>query len=144
MREIEFRGKTSSDVCGFNKINDGTWVYGYYRDKIGLPIISQFENCNYIDYEIDRETLGQYTGYKDKNGKKIFENDIIFLEEEKLYGLVCFEYGRWYVFWYGWIDEGIGYVFDIVNENPLDDENTNDNQIWLAIVGNKYDNPELK
>lgn len=145
MREIEFRGKTSSDVCGFNKIKDGEWVYGYFRDKIGLPVISQFENCNYIDYEIDRETLGQYTGLKDKNGKKIFEGDIIHIEEENLYGLVCFENCQWYVYYYGWIDkEGIGYVFDIVNENPLADELlTNENKIWLPIVGNIYDKPKL-
>jgi len=135
MREIEFRGKSPMT----NK-----WVYGYLFFDNEKKEYQIRDKKGWFTYLCVDESIGQYTGYKDKNGKKIFENDIIFLEEEKLYGLVCFEYGRWYVFWYGWIDkEGIGYVFDIVNENPLDDENTNDNQIWLAIVGNKYDNPEL-
>lgn len=139
MREIEFRAK-----CVFR---DG-WVYGFYSPLIWYPSNEQTPSIKELtggDVQIKPDTLGQYTELKDKNGKKIFDGDIIFLEEEKLCGLVCFEYGRWYVFWYGWIDkEGIGYVYDIVNENPLYDELiVNEEKIWLNVVGNKYDNPEL-
>ena len=136
MREIEFRGKSPMT----NK-----WVYGYPFFDSEKKEYQIRDKKGWFTYLVVDESVGQYTGLKDKNGKKIFEDDIIHIEEENLYGLVCFENCQWYVYYYGWIDkEGIGYVYDIVNENPLADELlTNENKIWLEIVGNKYDNPEL-
>ena len=57
MREIEFRGQ---------QINTKQWVYGYlYREK-GLYLIC--ENIRYVEAEpIFLDTVGQYTGLKDKN-----------------------------------------------------------------------------
>ena len=143
MREILFRAKTK---------NSGRWAYGdlvtqRYNSRQGIHIYEKNDKMQsgYQFVRIDKKTICQYTGVKDKNNKEVYDGDIIYLEEEHLYGKVCWENLRWYVYWYGWIDkEGLGIVYDIVNENPLSDELlTSEDKIWVAVVGNIYDNPEM-
>ena len=85
MREILFRGK---------RVDDGEWVYGSFC----MDALEQFNGLCGVDgfirlydktkrkmqsYEVDRETVGQYTGKTDKNKKRVFDGDIIRMFDAK-------------------------------------------------------------
>ncbi len=130
MREIEFRAKTLSEITNGNLKKDGTWVYGYYRDRIGCPTISEFSfaDADYIDYEVDVKTLGQYTGLKDKNGTKIFEGDIVNMLNINDYPMQI----KWNKKWARFI------FYNLVDKTEM---NLFTEQ--CEVIGNIYDNPEL-
>ena len=74
MRKSEFRGK---------RIDTGEWVYGhgYMIDNatVGHPVYV-YSDARFKHYKVDPDTVGQYTGFVDRNGVKIFKGDIFEFE----------------------------------------------------------------
>lgn len=134
MKENLFHGKQK---------DNGEWVEGcLLGNDVIVPKGQSFYIChNILDsalmvYEVIPETVGQYAGSPDKNGKKIFEGDICEVTmftcegEDKHYLCeVCFDCGS-FVF-----RERSG--FDILPVDIYDFETD------VEVIGNIYDNPEL-
>lgn len=129
MREYLFRGKRK---------DNGEWVYwNIYGDfctlegektKYKRKAANGEVNLYYIyDYLIDHETIGQYIGKTDKNGKKIFEGDIVAMPAYvggKHKAVVYFKGGKFAV-------DGSNYGFkDIAPKR-------------MKVIGNIYDNKEI-
>jgi uncharacterized phage protein (TIGR01671 family) len=127
MREILFRGKG---------IGTGKWAYGYlYEDKlIGCNILQTTPSIKSI--LVEPETIGQFTGLTDKNGKKIFEGDIVGFEDGMSTESGYAESGCTGCVY--WDKETASFQVD----NRLSAESYEVLE-ECAIIGNIYDNPEL-
>lgn len=123
MRIIKFRGKD---------IETGEWVYGDLHVLCNRPHIHTEQTA--YPYAGKRsfvapETIGQFTGLYDKNGKEIYEGDILAVQgiDEKLE--VRFVRGVFAFLWNG----------DLDNEFPTGSPTHE----WAEVIGNIHDNPEL-
>lgn len=139
-REILFRGKHIHAMDSNEHLN-GTWVHGYLSDENYI-----YDKSLEGEFLVDEDTICQYTGLTDKNGKKIFEGDIL--------------RGFQYPFCY---DGEYNYYAEIIFENcsfmtythknpsscvrGISDGNTDLMEDWVSedweVIGNIYDNPEL-
>ena len=133
MREILFKAKTKV-IAGYDYNNgkdDGEWGKGYLYDDIGCWEIRQFEfsRANYVSYEVDPETVCQYTGLTDKDGTKIWENDIVRVisEDDELFVI-------------HWDKDTARYTID---SDTLSCDFDNFYSYELEVIGNIFDNPEL-
>ena len=138
MREILFRGK---------RIDNGEWIEGFYgirlenllkpeRHYIMQPTVcSDFILSYFVDYIVDPATVGQFTGLTDKNGKKIFEGDILrsdYDDDDDDCGTAIEE-----VVWHdnGWCIKEKDYTPDWMSSAMT--------MIYSQVIGNIHDNPEL-
>ena len=126
MRKILFRGKRvydgkwSESVCPYGEMHNGTVTYDY-----------------------DRNTVGEYTGLPDKNGKKIFEGDIVKEQDDKCIGVV-----RYGTYDSPFNSDGLGghMGFYIEWEEGRIKLRRRDIVFWsdvIDVIGNIFDNPEL-
>lgn len=120
MREILFRGK---------RVDNGEWVYGNYHNhsiEKSISFYKVFVGTPMTMYAVIPESIGQYTGLKDKNGKRIFEGDVI-KDDKHLYLI------EWYAG-----DFDAGFLPFICSENCRAVRSCN-----CEIIGDIHDNPEL-
>jgi uncharacterized phage protein (TIGR01671 family) len=126
MREILFRGK---------RVNDGKWVYGNYAftDNDGKQHFIYQNNA--FEYAVIPETVGQYTGLTDKNGKRIFEGDICQTKGYKLIDEKPFEivWNDYYSGWF-WQDIEVSRETDTLTKTVAE---------LTEVIGNIHDNPKL-
>ena len=134
MREILFRAK---------RLDNGEWVEGFYCNLGGkyhyiltgmLDITKGYPE--FVNHQIDPTTGGQFTGMWGKNGKRVFEGDIVSTDLERPYLIVEFRDG---CFMFNCNDKGEDY-YDIMLPILKEPQTV---YKYGEVIGNIHDNPEL-
>lgn len=121
-REILYRGK---------QIVSGEWIYGVPISNDNITCIFKLTDglSELKGFQVKTETVGQYTGLTDRNGKKIFEGDIIKSKGKKAFAV---EYSQNIA---GFVTKGFGILScPCMNVGTMKS---------YEVIGNIYDNPEL-
>ena len=136
MRQIKFRG--------YNAKNK-QWLYGFYLQNRGAHFVCPDEFANgksWEDYEVDPESVGQYTGLKDANGKEIYEGDVIKLVDGTWKGVVT-----WHTDGYFYIDTSFGEDKLTTNHRPLGEMLKvviDGERMYFEVTGNIYNKENEK
>ena len=128
-RQIIFRGKS---------VNTDKWLYGcLLKNEEGkFAVVKPFKvnmdnECSY--YEVDEDTIGQFTGLHDKNGKEIYEGDIVKRKYvDEVHDYICI-----------WVEEYACFAFKENKEYGEYNYFQKCDECKLRVIGNIYDNPEL-
>lgn len=132
MREIKFRGKPT---------NNDDWVYGDYT-RLQVPLSDEVVHYIVVNLfspvEVKPETVGQYTGLKDKNGKEIFEGDIVQVNGGSIGSIVWHDNWASFCLKLALLKNENGSFSKVFGSSPL----FNDAPKYLKI-GNTHSNPEL-
>ena len=124
------------------RTDNGEWVEGALFNGESHCIIGQEikfspyteHECKIVGHEVDRDTICQCTGLKDKNGKLIWENDIVRDEQGNFYK--AFWQNNYYQFSWVCVKTDvflIGTKWDLWSIKSFE----------IEVIGNKFDNPEL-
>ena len=124
------------------RLDNGEWVQGALFNGESHCIIGQEikfspyteHECKIVGHEVDRDTICQCTGLKDKNGKLIWENDIVRDEQGNFYK--AFWQNNYYQFSWVCVKTDvflIGTKWDLWSIKSFE----------IEVIGNKFDNPEL-
>ena len=136
-REIKFRAWDSKKKKMLQDVQNYHWCENCaneYNEGTEYPAVQHFGNFVKKQYEADRFEVMQFTGLKDKNGKEIYEGDIVKFKEEG-----CSEYFRKSKVFF---ERGSFKVFDFFNsETELYD--FIGNSYHLEVIGNIYENKHL-
>ena len=123
MREILFRGKLRIS---------GNWAFSQCPTAI--------MSCGVLTYDFNPETVGQFTGLTDKNGKKIFEGDIVHVLGNQ-------QVEDWknvnYIGSVAFLDAGFCVIDGTVGEHGFRRYGLPRLDFDLEVIGNIHDNPEL-